>query len=127
MKREPSGVVLYVEDNRVNFLLVEQLLSIWSLIELHCAENGARALELARVVVPDLVILDVHLPDISGLEVLRRLKREPALARTRMAVLSASAMPGDVAKAREAGVVDYWTKPLDVARFLKDVQRLLGP
>jgi len=71
MKREPSGVVLYVEDNRVNFLLVEQLLSIWSLVELHHAEDGARALEL-----------------------------EPAFARVRVAVLSASAMPGDIAAAR---------------------------
>ena len=56
MKRQPSGVVLYVEDNRVNFLLVEQLLMIWSLVELHHAEDGARALELMRAVEPDLVI-----------------------------------------------------------------------
>jgi CheY-like chemotaxis protein len=59
MKREPSGVVLYVEDNRINFLLVEQLMMIWSLVELHHAEDGARALELARAVEPDLVILDL--------------------------------------------------------------------
>jgi CheY-like chemotaxis protein len=127
MKREPSGVVLYVEDNRVNFLLVEQLLMIWSMVELHHAETGARALELARAVGPDLVILDLHLPDMKGLEVLRRLREEPAFARARVAVLSASAMPGDVAAAREAGVVEYWTKPLDVPRFLKEVQRLLEP
>ena len=127
MKREPSGVVLYVEDNRVNFLLVEQLLMIWSMVELHHAETGARALELARVVEPKLVILDVHLPDMDGLQVLRRLREEPAFARARVAVLSASAMPGDVAAAREAGVVEYWAKPLDVPRFLKDVQRLLEP
>ena len=127
MKREPSGVVLYVEDNRVNFLLVEQLLMIWSLVELHHAEDGARALELMRAVEPDLVILDLHLPDMNGLEVLRRLKEEAALARARVAILSASAMPGDVEASREAGVVEYWTKPLDVHRFLKDVQRLLAP
>jgi len=127
MKREPSGVVLYVEDNRVNFLLVEQLLSIWSLVELHHAEDGARALDLARVEEPDLLILDLHLPDMNGLEVLRRLREEPAFDRARVAVLSASAMPGDVAAAREAGVVEYWAKPLDVPRFLKDVQRLLEP
>jgi hypothetical protein len=56
-----------------------------------------------------------------------RLREEPAFARARVAVLSASAMPGDVAAAREAGVVEYWVKPLDVPRFLKDVQRLLKP
>ena len=127
MKREPSGVVLYVEDNRVNFLLVEQLLSIWSLVELHHAEDGARALDLARVEEPDLLILDLHLPDMNGLEVLRRLRQEAAFARARVAVLTASAMPGDVAAAREAGVVEYWTKPLNVPRFMKDVQRLLEP
>ena len=76
MKREPSGVVLYVEGNRVNFLLVEQLPRIWSLVELHHAENGARALELARVEEPGLLILDLHLPDMNGLEVLRRLRGE---------------------------------------------------
>jgi CheY-like chemotaxis protein len=127
LKREPSGVVLYVEDNRVNFLLVEQLLRIWSLVELHHAEDGAGALELARAVEPDLVILDLHLPDMNGLDVLRRLREEPAFARARVAVLSASALPGDVAAAWKAGVVEYWTKPLDVPRFLKDVQRLLAP
>ena len=127
MKREPSGVVLYVEDNRVNFLLVEQLLSIWSLVELHHAEDGARALDLARVEEPDLLILDLHLPDMNGLEVLRRLRQEAAFARARVAVLTASAMPGDIAAAREAGVVEYWTKPLNVPRFMKDVQRLLEP
>jgi CheY-like chemotaxis protein len=127
LKREPSGVVLYVEDNRVNFLLVEQLLRIWSLVELHHAEDGAGALKLARAVEPDLVILDLHLPDMNGLDVLRRLREEPAFARARVAVLSASALPGDVAAAWKAGVVEYWTKPLDVPRFLKDVQRLLAP
>ena len=127
MKREPAGVVLYVEDNHVNYLLVEQLLRIWSLVELHHAENGSAALELAPVVRPDLVILDLHLPDISGMEVLRRLRLDARFAGTRAAVLSASGMPGDIAAAREAGVVEYWTKPLDVHRFLKDVQRLLVP
>ena len=127
MKREPSGVVLYVEDNRVNFLLVEQVLRIWSLVELNHAEDGARAVELARASAPDLVILDLHLPDMNGLDVLRRLRQERAFAGTRVAVLSASAMAGDICAAREAGIVEYWTKPLDVPRFLKDVQRLLGP
>jgi CheY-like chemotaxis protein len=127
MKREPSGVVLYVEDNRVNFLLVEQLLRIWSLVELHHAENGARAIEVARAAAPDLVILDLHLPDMNGLEVLRKLRQQRAFAGARVAVLSASAMVDDICAAREAGVVAYWTKPLDVPRFLKDVQRLLEP
>ena len=73
------------------------------------------------------MILDLRLPDMNGLEVLRTLREEPAFARARVAVLSASAMPGDVAAAREAGVAEYWVKPLDVPRFLKDVQRLLEP
>lgn len=126
MKREPSGIVLYVEDNRVNYLLVEQLLSIWSLVELYHAEDGARAIELARDVQPDLMIVDMRLPDMTGLDVLHRLREALARDRTRVAVLSASALPGEVAAARNAGVVEYWTKPLDVSRFLDDVRRLLG-
>jgi len=73
------------------------------------------------------VLLDMRLPDLDGVEVMRRLRAEPRTAALRVVALSASAMPDENVAAREAGVLEYWTKPLDFQRFLDDVARLLAP
>ncbi|HSV71633.1 MAG TPA: ATP-binding protein [Methylibium sp.] len=121
----PSGTVLYVEDNVVNVLIVEQLLSRWPQVTLVQADDGASGIALAQRLQPDLILLDMRLPDMSGLDVLRRLHAEgrrppPVVA------LSASAMPDEVAAARAAGALDYWTKPLDFDRFSSQVAQLLA-
>jgi len=121
----PSGVVLYIEDNPVNLLLVEHLLARWSGVHLVQAEDGKSGIELTRSLRPDLVLLDMQLPDMDGLAVLQCLRRDPATRDLAIVALSASAMPEAVSQARAAGVVDYWTKPLDCDRFLADVHRLL--
>jgi CheY-like chemotaxis protein len=123
----PAGVVLYIEDNPVNLLLVEHLLARWSAVHLVQAEDGSSGIELTRSLHPDLVLLDMQLPDMDGLAVLRCLRSDPATRDLAVVALSASAMPEAVSQAREAGVVEYWTKPLDCDRFLADVQRLLRP
>jgi CheY-like chemotaxis protein len=74
---------------------------------------------------PDLVLVDMHLPDIDGHEVLRRLKGDPGTAGLRCIALSANAMPEDVSRALAAGFDDYWTKPIDVRRFLEALDRLI--
>jgi signal transduction histidine kinase/CheY-like chemotaxis protein len=121
----PAGVVLYIEDNPVNQMLVEQLLTRWSAVLLVQAEDGANGIELARTLRPDLVLLDMQLPDMDGLAVLDALHADPATRDLVVVVLSASAMPESVAEARARGVSEYWTKPLDFDRFLADMQRLL--
>lgn len=121
----PRGTVLYIEDNAVNALIVEQLMARWPGITLMQAEDGATGIALAEQLRPDLVLLDMHLPDMNGQEVLDRL-RALGVA-TRVVALSASAMPDEVAAARAAGAVDYWSKPLDFRQFEQGMKQLLGP
>ncbi len=118
------ATVLYIEDNPVNVLIVEQLLSRWPQITLGRADDGASGIDLAQRLQPDLILLDMRLPDMSGIDVLRRLKDSPVRS-SPVVALSASAMPDEVAAARAAGAIDYWTKPLDFDRFTTQVKRLL--
>ncbi len=120
----PRGTVLYVEDNPLNALIVEQLLARWPAVTLVQAEDGASGVALAEQLRPDLVLLDMRLPDMGGLDVLERLQARGGA--TRVVALSASAMPDEVAAARAAGAIDYWTKPLDFDMFVQRVAGLLG-
>ncbi|WIT10695.1 ATP-binding protein [Paucibacter sediminis] len=122
----PRGRVLCIEDNEVNMLLVEQLLLAWPDVELLKAESVAEGLQLARSCAPDLILLDMRLPDGSGEQVLQALRADPTSAGLRVVALSASAAAEDAQAARAAGALDYWTKPLDFERFRQDVSRLLS-
>jgi PAS domain S-box-containing protein len=121
-----DGVVLYVEDNPVNAILVEQLLSRWPGVQLVVARDGASGLERARSLHPDVLLLDMQLPDMSGRDVLQALRADPATRAMRVVALSATALAQDVAAARDLGVADYWTKPIDVASFIAGMRSLLS-
>jgi PAS domain S-box-containing protein len=123
---EKRGLVLYIEDNPINTILVEQLLSRWPDTQLVTAVDGASGLERARALRPDVVLLDMQLPDMSGMDVLRELKGDTATRDLVVVALSASAVPKDVAAARAAGALDYWTKPIDFDAFLDGLGRLLS-
>jgi len=118
--------VLYVEDNPVNALIIGELLARREDITLHIAVDGgcgvARAVELR----PDLVLLDMQLPDFDGFEVLRRLRADPRTASIPCVALSANAMPDDIDRALRAGVAHYWTKPLDFQAFLASLDTMFG-
>jgi PAS domain S-box-containing protein len=122
-----AGTVLYVEDNAINQLIVEQMLARWSGLRLVMADSGERGIALARQLRPDLLLLDMRLPDLSGQQVLDALRADPSTRDLRVVALSASAMPDEVALASERGVLEYWTKPLDLTRFLDGIRRLLNP
>jgi len=118
--------VLYVEDNAVNVMLLEAMLESMPQVVLHVAEDGASALAAAQAERPDLLLLDMNLPDTDGCTLLARLRGIEGMATVPAVVVSADAMPHQVEQARRAGFHSYWTKPLDVERVRRDVQRLLA-
>jgi PAS domain S-box-containing protein len=115
--------LLYIEDHLQNFSLVEGILAHRPHVHLLRAMKGEHGLELARVERPELILLDVHLPDMKGDEVLRRLRADSQLCHIPVIVLSADATPHQIERLRAAGAQDYLTKPIDVQRFLALVDR----
>jgi CheY-like chemotaxis protein len=126
---QPSGsrVVLYVEDNPSNVRLVERVLARRSGVSLLVATRGSVGLELARRHRPDLVLLDLNLPDLPGAVVLERLRAEPLTRDIPVVVISADATPQQQERLKAAGVADYLTKPFDIERLLAIVEGLARP
>ena len=110
--------VLYIEDNPINALIITELLARRSDLTLSVAVDGGSGVADAQRLRPDLILLDMQLPDFDGFEVLRRLRADPATAGIPCVALSANAMPEDIQRALRAGITDYWTKPLDFKQFM---------
>jgi signal transduction histidine kinase/ActR/RegA family two-component response regulator len=122
----PHSTLVYIEDNLPNLRLIEQVLTRRPEIKLISAMQGSLGLELVREHRPDLVLLDLHLPDLSGEEVLARLQADPSTAGIPVVMLSADATPGQVERFEAQGASAYLTKPLDVRKFLDLLDRRLG-
>ncbi len=126
---QPRGrwTVLYIEDNAVNAMIVSELIARRGDTDIVVASTGldgvARALELQ----PDLVLLDMQLPDISGSEVFQRLQADTRTAGLRCVAVSANAVHSDIDAALATGMQAYWTKPLDFRAFMQSLDGLLGP
>jgi CheY-like chemotaxis protein len=120
--QEQTLSVLYVEDNPVNVMLVRELVGLRPKVSLHVAADGRSGIEHALQQRPDLVLVDMQLPDMDGHELLRRLRAQRLPSQ--IISLSANAMPDAVQRARDAGFDDYWTKPIDIAQFLDGLDRL---
>lgn len=124
---ELRGKVLYIEDNDVNFALVEGgLAASFPGIKLSRATTGLEGVRRVRSEHPDFVLLDMHLPDISGLEVVRQLSQEIATRRLRVTILTGDALTMDVVKAMSLGAFEYWTKPVDLRVLRAGVRRAVG-
>jgi PAS domain S-box-containing protein len=122
----PPATILYIEDNLTNLSLVETFLESqpgWRAIP---ALRGEIGLELAREHVPDLVLLDLHLPDLSGDEVLRQLRMDGRTAHIPVVVISADATDSAIRRLRAAGADAYLTKPIDLEEFLATVGQYVG-
>jgi signal transduction histidine kinase/AmiR/NasT family two-component response regulator len=112
------STLLYVEDNPANLMLIEDLIARRPDIRLLSARDGLRGVEIARASLPDVILMDINLPGISGIKALQILAEEPATAHIPVVALSANAMPRDIAKGLEAGFFRYLTKPIKVNEFM---------
>ena len=119
---EPRSAVprtlLYIEDNLSNLRLVERILARRPEVKLISAMQGSLGIELARQHQPDLVLVDLHLPDIQGDEILRQLRSDPRTEKLPIVIISADATSTEVKRLRAAGASDYLTKPIDMRKFL---------
>jgi signal transduction histidine kinase/ActR/RegA family two-component response regulator len=118
--------VLYVEDNPANLALVRNLLATLPDVILFEATDGAAGVATASQNRPDLIIVDIHLPDMSGYRVLEQLRQVPELAATPVLAISAGVLPRDIQRGLEAGFFRYLTKPLDVKTFLRAIKAALA-
>ncbi len=110
--------LLYIEDNPANMKLVEQITAMRSDIELFTAITGTLGVDLARSVKPDVILMDINLPGISGLEALQILKEDPATTSIPVVALSANAMLRDIEIGMQSGFFQYLTKPIKVKEFM---------
>lgn len=118
------GKLLCIEDNAVSMAFVAAALVDMPGVQLIRAGTGAEGVRLARAERPDLVLLDMHLPDFDGLEVVRELNVEIADG-LKVVILTGDSFSTDVVKAMSLGAREYWVKPVDVQRLRDGVQRLL--
>jgi PAS domain S-box-containing protein len=122
-----TGTILYIEDNASNTELVEHiLLNLRSTIHLVSSTKGAKAVSLANEYAPDLILLDLDLPDIQGFEVIGLLQAEEKTKGIPVVIISADAMPQQIERLMKAGSKDYLTKPLDIRAFLQVVDEWVG-
>lgn len=120
-----TGTLLYVEDNPANTRLMAHLLAKLPGVRLLTADTPAEGLRQAAEARPDLILLDIHLPDVDGYHVLAELKAMPACADIPVVAVSADALPEQLERAKAAGFADYLTKPIDVARLYQTLTEFL--
>jgi two-component system, cell cycle response regulator DivK len=119
-----AATVLIVEDNELNMKLFHDLLEAHGLQTIE-TRSGKNVLEIARTQRPDLILMDIQLPEVSGLEVTRWLKADADLKSIPVIAVTAFAMKGDEQKIREGGCEDYISKPISVVKFMETVRKYL--
>jgi two-component system cell cycle response regulator DivK len=121
-----SKTVLIVEDNELNMKLFQDLLEAHGYATIG-TRNGIETLDIARKHRPDLILMDIQLPEVSGLEVTKWLKDDPDLKSIPVVAVTAFAMKGDEERIRQGGCEAYLSKPISVAKFLETVRHFLDP
>ncbi|MFC0243402.1 response regulator [Rhodopseudomonas telluris] len=120
-----AKTVLIVEDNELNMKLFRDLLEAHG-YQTAGTSNGYEALELVRKLRPDLILMDIQLPQVSGLDVTRWIKDDPDLRHIPVVAVTAFAMKGDEERIREGGCEAYLSKPISVGKFIETVRRFIG-
>ena len=121
------GTILYIEDNLSNLALIECLLEAQPGLELLSAQQGLLGVEMARARRPSLILLDLHLPDLPGWEVLAKLRGDARTRAIPVVIISADATAGQIERLRAAGAQDYLSKPIDVRELLQVLASYLKP
>jgi len=121
---EEKSTILYVEDNPDNRLLVKRILMAenYKLLE---ATNAAQAINLLETTPPDLILMDINMPDMDGYTLTTKIRSMPGLARVPILALTANVMRGDKEKTLEAGCDGYIQKPLDVDQLVREIEKFL--
>jgi CheY-like chemotaxis protein len=119
-------LLLYVEDNPANLRLVEEIVAFRRDLRLLSAHDGHLGLQLARAHRPDIILMDLNLPGMSGFEVLRQLGADPETADIPVIALTANAMPRDIERGVAAGFHRYLTKPIDIEKFTEAINSTLA-
>jgi CheY-like chemotaxis protein len=119
---ERPYTLLYVEDNPANLELIERIIARHPRIRLLTEVNANRGIEIARVSRPEVILMDINLPDISGYEALKILRSDPATAHIPVIAISANAMPHDIERSLKAGFFRYLTKPINVGEFMETLE-----
>ncbi len=120
-----SHIILYVEDNPSNLKLLQKMLANRSDLELLTAINGTLGLQVASQQQPELILLDLNLPDMDGFEILRRLRNDAVTRHIPVVAVTANALPGDIERGIKAGFADYLTKPIEMICFLTTIDRIV--
>jgi two-component system, cell cycle response regulator DivK len=120
-----AKTVLIVEDNELNMKLFRDLLEAHG-YQTSGTSNGHEALDLVRKMRPDLILMDIQLPQVSGLEVTRWIKDDPELRAIPVVAVTAFAMKGDEERIREGGCEAYLSKPISVGKFIETVRQFIG-
>ena len=122
---EVKSTILYVEDNPENRLLVKRILMAedYKLLE---ATNAAQAINLLETTTPDLILMDINMPDMDGYTLTTRIRSMPGLGRVPILALTANVMRGDKEKTLEAGCDGYIQKPLDVDQLVREIEKFLA-
>ncbi|HUX36870.1 MAG TPA: response regulator, partial [Rectinemataceae bacterium] len=124
-RRETGASILYIEDNPANLRLVGSILAARGGIRLFTSPSPVMGLEMAQTHRPDLILLDINMPEMDGYETLARLRASEWGRQVPVVAVTALAMPHDLERGRTAGFADYLTKPLDVGGFLAVIDRIL--
>ena len=120
------GKVLYIEDAETSLAVVEGMMQHFPGVQLLQATTGRQGVDLVRQEQPDLVLLDMHLPDISGLEVVRILNQDIAERGLRVTILTGDKLSMDIIKAMSLGAFEYWIKPVELRVLASGLRRALG-
>ena len=124
MNNSGRKTVLVVEDNELNMKLFRDLLDAFGYDTYEC-RDGLRAIDIARETMPDLIIMDIQLPEVSGLDLTAWIKDDPRLAHIPVLAVTAFAMRADEQRVREAGCDAYLSKPIQISSFIRAVNDLV--